>query len=114
MNEILKITNPEEYIATVSLSEAMKSLDNIVTSYKEYKIADAMETTKRIAIRENAKIQIAALEEATKRELKKIDDAYSVSMRLIEELNKVLQEHDVLDERTENICLCIINSITKW
>lgn len=114
MNEVLKITNPQEYIATVSLSEAIRSIDNIVASYKEYKITDTIEATKRTAIRENTKIQIAALEEATKRELKNIDGKYNCSMELIKVLNNMLQMRDVLDDRMENICLRLIDRVTDW
>lgn len=114
MNEVFNITNPEEYIATASISEIIRGIDNIVSSYKEYKIVDTMEATKRLAIRENAKIQIVALEEATKRELKNIDSKYNIYMELIKVLNNLLQNRDVLDDRTEGICLTLINDITNW
>lgn len=114
MNNLEKITNAKSYISTATVPQALLGINNIINSYKEYKIAEAMESTKRAAIREEARIQICALQEATKREKYTIDGKVTVSLAIIEAINQLLLMKDVLDEGTIKVCMNYISFIKEW
>lgn len=113
MNDLMNYENPEGYLVKVTLEEAIKRVDNIVTSYKEYKICEAMEATKRTAIRENARVQVIALEEATKRELRSIEGKEKNVDRLVTALENIVMMRDVLDEGTMQVCTKLLETVSK-
>ena len=114
MNNLMKVSNATEYIANASVSQVLSGINNMVNAYKEYKIADTMEATKRAAIREQARIEISALQEATKRELHRIDGKVDVSLECINSLNNILQMRDVLDDNMMKVCVELIHGATAW
>lgn len=88
--------------------KSLDKVDGIVNSYKEYKIAQSIEVTKRTAYREQAKIAIRQLEEDTRKYISRSQDQKEIAFKYIDTLNNVLQSRDLLDESTYKICQSLI------
>ena len=88
--------------------KSLEKVDGIVNAYKEYKIAESIEATKRTAYREQAKIAIRQLEEETKRYIGRSHDQKELAFKYIDTLNSLLQSRDLLDENTYKICQNLI------
>lgn len=114
MNNLEKITNVKSYISTATVPQALAGINAIINSYKEYKIAEAMESTKRAAIREEARVQICALQEATKQKKFDTEQRVMIANRYIDILNKILNERDILDDVMTNICIELIHGAMNW
>lgn len=88
--------------------QAINRVDGIVNAYKEYKIAQSIEETKRVACREQAKIAIRTLEEETKKYISDSNNNKEIAFKLIDTLNNTLQTRELLDENTYKICQHLI------
>lgn len=88
--------------------KTLDKVDGIVNAYKEYKITQSIEATKRTAYREQAKIAIRQLEEDTRRYITRSHDQKEIAFRYIDTLNNLLQSRDLLDENTYMICQSLI------
>lgn len=112
MSNYLDVVNPSiEEPQAMLLLQAIDKVDGIVNAYKEYKIAESIEATKRVAYRENAKIAIKRLEEETRRYIVDSNTNKQIAFKLIDVLNNTLQTRELLDESTYNLCQSLIKAI---
>lgn len=102
---------PIEEPQTMLILQAIDKVDGIVNAYKEYKISESIEATKRVACREQAKIAIKQLEEETRRYIVDSNTNKEIAFKLIDILNNTLQTRELLDEGTYNICQSLIKTV---
>ena len=109
MNIGITAVDPQTAIVLKSLEQ----VDSIVNAYKEYKIADSIEQTKRVACREQAKVAIRQLEENTRQYISRSHDQKEVALSLVDVLSNTLQMKDLLDvhDGTYSLCQNLIWSI---
>ena len=101
-NTLLTAGNmPAISVTPGDVTAVMQTLQSLATSYRDISIANARETTQRIAIREEAKVLIQQFHEETERY--RINRTCQTTMQLefIRKLNEILCAKDMLDE---NMC----------
>lgn len=112
MNNYLDVPGlPIEEPQAMLLLQAIDKVDGIVNAYKEYKISESIEATKRVAYREQTKIEIKKLEEETRRYIFKSSENKEMAFKLIDVLNNILQTRELLDESTYNLCQSLIEAV---
>lgn len=109
MNIGITAVDPQTAIVLKSLEQ----VDSIVNAYKEYKIADSIEQTKRVACREQAKVAIRQLEENTRQYISRSHDQKEFALSLVDTLNNILQNRELLDEGTYYICQKLIQAAVE-
>jgi hypothetical protein len=114
MKDFLSVINPEAFLASELTSDVIPVINSITNNIKEYKIAQSIEATKRSIARENARVQISALEENTKRINRRIDQKAEIASQHIEILDNIISSHDTLDSNMTEICIRLINASTQW
>lgn len=104
VKELPVIQEPSEML----ILKMIDNLNGIVNAYKEYKIANTVEATKRVACREQAKVAIKALEEETKRYIYDSNTNKELAFEMIHALSVLLENKEIIDENTYNICKMLI------
>lgn len=114
MKDFLSVISPDEFLASELTSDVIAGINCITNDIKEYKIAQSIEATKRFIARENARVQITALEEDTKRINCRIDRKAEIAPQYIEVLDNITSSHDTLDSNMTEICIQLIKASTQW
>lgn len=109
MSKLMNLTNPELYIMEVSAEQVLGSVNHLVDAYKEYKMCDTIEATKRTALRENARVNIASIEAETKVRIHKIDTEHECKMELIQCCDKTLD--NLNGEQKVQMCAMLLDKI---
>ena len=102
---------PALQIVSGDVKTVMQTLQTLSVCYRDISIANAQETTQRVAIREQAKVLISKFHEETERY--RIDRTCQTTTQLefIRALNEVLCAKDMLDENTYKLLIATMERV---
>ena len=89
----------------------MSTVDSLFNAYKQIRVAEAREITKRTAIRKQAEVAIAQLHEETVRYCETIRSNEQIMMRMIQFMENLIAEREMLNEYAYQLCTQIIAGI---
>ena len=96
---------PALSVAPGDVTSVMQTLQSLATNYRDISIANARETTQRIAIREQAKVLIQQFHEETERYRINRTCQTMTQLEFIRTLNDILRSKDMLDENTYQLLI---------